>query len=175
LGVALLMISASNAIASQTAELVCAGGSCETYELHVHVSTGQDAGHQGAFGIFAVSESNQGVAYWTEANGWLPYSDRDLIKPTGRGLRTLEPRRDYIVFRGSKGALCKLSNGQSFNLYAWHSAMTVNQINRVKSFLNRFEITGWQAENYWNSILFYQATALKKGGMVFTQTCLRGE
>lgn len=141
----------------------------------MRIAADGDAGLQGGVGVFATSEETQGLAYWTEDRGWAPYSDTELIKPAQRGLKKLETTREYVVFKGRNEGLCKLSNGQSFNVYAWHASLTAIQVTQVITFLKRFDITGWQAENYWNSLLFYQANIHKKGGLVFTHHCGKPE
>lgn len=177
-----LIAYSSQASAGQSAEMLCVNGDtannksqeadkCATYELHVSITADQDTGQRGAYGIFAISENPSRVAYWTEEKGWSPYSDVELIKPTEISLKKLDVKREYVVFKGSHENFCKLSNGYNINLFAWRVTLNPVEIKKYASFLKRFDITGWQAENFMNSILFYQANVQKKIGLVYSNTC----
>ena len=171
----LLIAIANQAYAGQSAEMVCTNNPCDRYELHVNITSEGDAGLPGAYGVIAIAgqppNKSSNIAYWTEDNTWSPYSDNTLIKPTDDSLKKLKATRDLVVFRGRKEELCRLSNGHSFNLFAWHVGLKADQIRKTQLFLDKFQITGWQAENFWNSVLFYEANKQKKVGWVYSQTC----
>lgn len=171
----ILITIASQAFAGQSAEMVCINNPCDHYELHVNITSNGDAGLPGVYGVIAIAgqppDKSSNIAYWTEDNAWSPYSDNTLIKPTDDSLKKLKANRDLVIFRGSKEELCKLSNGHSFNLFAWHVGLKADQIRKTRLFLDKFQITGWQAANFWNSVLFYEANMQKKVGWVYSQTC----
>lgn len=144
---------------------------CAKYEMHVTITSDEDTGKQGALGIFAISEKSKQVAVWTEEKGWVPYSKNELVKPTESGLKKLDAKREYVVFKGSAESLCQFANGQSFNLYAWHVGLMPDQIYKHKAFMQKYMITGWQAENFMNSILLKESIEQKKGGLIYTNKC----
>jgi hypothetical protein len=166
----------SSAIAGQKAQLFCLesnpykAGDCVKFKIQIKISNESDTGKQGANGIFAISDNNK-IAYWTEDNGWAPYADIEIIKPARAGLKALDENREYEVFIGNQEGLCNLSNGHSFNLYAWHASLGEFQIKKGRAFVKKFALEDWQVENYWNSILFSQSVIRNKGGLVYTVSC----
>ena len=162
--------------AGQSAQIICLegdqaqSGECPKFKLQIKIRNDKETGMRGANGIFATSDNGL-VAYWTEDNGWVSYTEDSLIKPVRPGLRVLETEREYEVFAGSQETLCKMSRGHNFNLYAWHVGLGEAQIKKTQAFLTRFSITGWQAENFLNSTMFYLSTTKKQGGLVYSVSC----
>jgi hypothetical protein len=166
----------AQAFAGQSARLVCMERDasktqdCLKLKIQVVVKNDRDAGKQGVNGVFALLDNGL-VAYWTEMGGWAPYSDDNLIKPVMPGLKKLDVMGEYEVFSGNRDALCKLSDGHSFNLYAWHAALSKTEIQKVQATISRYAIEGWQAENYWNSALLYMALSKQQAGLVHSVDC----
>ena len=125
----------------------------------------------GVFGIYAIAEKSANMAYWSESNGWSPYTEDDLIQPVNSKLRNIEANKEFIVYKGSLDGLCKLSNGNSFNLFAWHAVISPGQLQAVNTFIKRYEITGYQARNFFNMYLLNLADARKTDGLIFSHTC----
>lgn len=75
------------------------------------------------------------------------------------------------MFKGSADQVCQTSGGQSFNLYAWHAALPAAEIQRVENFLQAHQITGWQAENFWNSMLLFNANKQGNVKLVYSAHC----
>lgn len=159
---------ASQANAGQATQVDCVDSQCT---LRVTIPAGVDVGRQGVYGIFAVSAKEGRTASWTEGNSWIPYTEDTVIMPVAPGLRKLQASQEYVVFKGTADQLCKTSGGQNFNLYAWHAAMTASEIQKVENALQRYEITGWQAENFWNSILLSKANKQGSVRLVYSVTC----
>jgi hypothetical protein len=178
----LMMALSSPVFAGQKADLVCVSNkqavvkgkttfACDTYELRVNISSEKEAGEMGVFGIYAIAEKNAQMAYWTENNGWSTYTEDDLIQPVNNNLKNIEANKEYIVYEGSLDGLCKLSNGKSFNLYAWHAVISPSQLKAVKTFIQRYEITGYQARNFFNMYLLHLADSRKTDGLIFNHSC----
>lgn len=167
--------------AGQMAEMLCVKSAtdvikgqkpvCETFEMHVTITADKDVGLQGALGIFAVSNETSTFAYWTEEKGWSPYSALTIIKPVEDKLTKIHAKHEYVVFKGSQEDLCKFTKGQDFNFYTWHVGLNPGLIKKYQDFVKKFEITGWQEKNFWNSILFYHAHLQKNVSLVYSSIC----
>lgn len=172
---------AGAAVASQSAELACVKkvnmalksiktNACDTYELHVKITTDSDAGKFGAFGIFAELPKNR-LLYWKNSEGWRPYTKNMLVQPVDVPFKALPASSDYVVYRGDMKGLCQLSSGESFKLYAGHATLKSDHIEDVRLFLSKFGINGVHALNFWNMALLNDAIDGKKGGLVFSHDC----
>lgn len=173
-----LSFSISNDVnAGQTATKACLNTQCDQFELHVTFSSDTDRGLTGAFGIIATLPDPRfkagNTAFWTIERGWIPLVEGALIQPTEQSLFPLPATRDYVIFRGSNEDLCKISNGHGFNLFAWHAGLKAYQVRTYQSFLNKYEIAGWQADNFMYSVLFYEANKQKNVGKVYSHNCTK--
>lgn len=166
--------------AAPSAEMVCVkphvgvshdGKKCDTFELRVNILPDKDLGLVGELGIIAVSENTHRLAYWTADAGWSPYTDERLLKPVQQDLKKITSKNKYITFTGSGDDLCKLSNGHNFNVYAWYAGLNGARFNQIDRFMKKFEIEGWQAENLWNSLFFYEANMRKQVKRLYSHTC----
>ena len=172
----ILMLFSGAALASQKAEILCVKTGddlkkCREYEIHVVIDTDKDAGLRGGYGILSIAKETGQIAFWTEDNGWTPYSDEYLFKATEPTLKALVAHKDFVVFKGSEDALCKLSNYKTFNLYAWHYGFSKAEFEKHRQFIHQFEIKDQHAENIWNSVMFYMSNKEKKAGLIYTMEC----
>lgn len=172
----ILMLFSTLTFAAQKAEILCvkAGDdpkTCSQYEIHAVIDTGKDAGLRGGYGILSIAKDTGQIAFWTEDNGWTPYSDDYLIKATEPTLKELAPHKDYIVFKGSAEELCKLSNHKTFNMYAWHYGFSKAEFEQYRQFISRFKIKSQHAETIWNSLMFSKSRNAKRAGLIYTKEC----
>lgn len=109
----------AGALAGQTATGVCLQSSdteCLLYELRVSITSDEDVGKTGAYGI-GVWLANGGLAYWTAANGFSWYRG-GLVQPVEGIQSSLPVGREYLIYSGPASGLCALSGGQAFDIYA---------------------------------------------------------
>lgn len=127
IGVMLLVMS-SFAVAGQSATWTCIewrdngdDSVCVKYELKVRITTDQDAGRPGAFGIGAQLDDGQ-MINWTAARGFEAYTS-SLAEPADGYYAALPTVKEFVVYRGTVGELCALSGGRAFTLFAAHGAL----------------------------------------------------
>lgn len=171
----LIIFSQANSFAGQTAKKTCLDSQCEQFELRIIITSGNDEGLQGATGILSTIADTKRkigyVAYWTTRGHWTPLHNGEIIQPTTPDLLPLPEKTEFIVFRGSNQEICKLAGGHSFDLFAWHIGLPPEQVIQYKHFLYKYEIRGWQADNFISSVEFTEANKQKKVGKVYSQRC----
>ena len=193
----LFLLSAANAVmAGQSAQLVCVqytifgggingsngingigiGGNndgainnCAIYELRVTVASDSDEGRSGAFGIGAQNVNGQ-MAYWTVAEGWGPFTG-GLVPSVDGYYPTLPSSREYVVYRGSFDAMCGLSRGRDFNIYAAHGALMPEKEKIVQVFAGTK--TKVSSDHIRKVYIQMDATAKDGGkwGLVYSRHC----
>lgn len=166
--------------AAQKANLVCVESAkanvCDKYELRITITTEKQEGRSGLFGIYAMTKvedpDKARSAYWTENGLWYPYTEEDLLQPVMPTMKPLEKTKEFVVFRGRKNDLCnQLSNGNDLNIYAWYSSLSRSELQNLKRFFAKFEITGNHAINFRNMYLMANATRQNTGSLVYSFTC----
>ena len=107
---------------------------CEWYELRVKVTTDNDVGLPGAFGV-GVQLEDHSLAYWTINGGFQEYKG-GLVQPADGITLSLPAVREYLVFSGPPAQLCALSLHQQFDLYAGHGAVPAEREAQVQRLLS---------------------------------------
>ncbi|HAF43529.1 MAG TPA: hypothetical protein DCK83_00930 [Gallionellaceae bacterium] len=167
--------------AKATATRLCVAPDCSRIEIRVSFEAGADAGKPGAFGVLATTRENSpktgvgNAAYWTTSGGWLPLRHGELVSPATPFFARLPGSKEYVIFEGTKEDICRLSQDRSFNVFAWHVGLSQSQFQGIESFMSKYEIDGWQADNLLNSVLFYEANKQRKVSLVYTVTCPSGK
>lgn len=171
----LIVFSLTNSYAGQTAKKTCLDSQCEQYELRIIITSGNDEGLQGATGILSTTADPQRkigyVAYWTTRGQWTPLLNGEIVQPTNSDLQPLPAKTEFVVFRGNNQEICNLAGGRSFDVFAWHIGLPPEQLIQYKDFLYKYEIRGWQADNFISSVEFAEANKQRKVGKVYSQHC----
>ncbi len=173
----LLTSFALTAHARTFATKACVSPDCNIIEIKANIDAGTDSGMPGAFGVLATTIKNDPhdgrgkVSYWTARDEWVALQYGEQIKPAENLYPHLPQSKEYVIFRGTKEEICRRSRGFGFNLFAWHAALKPSQLDSLKSFMSRYEITGWQADNFMSSALFYEANKQHKVSLIYTVTC----
>jgi hypothetical protein len=172
---ALLMISGM-ANAAGKSDIVCLkmqenSKECDEFEIHIVIETGKDAGLKGGYDIVSIIEGSDQNQYWTEKNGWTTSNNEYLLRATAPVLSKLEPIKEFVIFKGTKQQLCKLSNQKPFSIHVSYHGFSDVDFNKTLKFTERFEIKGPQLENFWNSIMVYKAGIENKVSLVYFNEC----
>lgn len=173
----LSMLCSFDVAALSNAITTCRTADCADIEVKVRIDAGVDAGRRGVFGLVAVASTTEDgkdrVAFWIvngEMGRWVGLKLGDPLRPAGPLYTRLPKEREYVIFVGKKERLCDES-GADFNIFAWHASIEEAKYQRLSKFMDRFEITGMQADNLLSAELFYEAYKNGHVNLVKTIEC----
>jgi len=136
----LLLVVSGVTVAGQSATWTCVEWNnngddpvCVKYELKVRITTDQDAGRPGAFGVGAQLGDGQ-LVQWTVARGFEAYTAA-MAEPSDGYYAALPAVKEFVVYRGTARELCTLSGGLGFTLYAAHGILTPEKEAQVNQLL----------------------------------------
>lgn len=181
-GLALLVV-ADFAVAGQSATWTCVEWNnngddpvCVKYELKVRITTDQDAGRPGAFGVGAQLSDGQ-LVQWTVARGFEAYTAA-LAEPSDGYYAALPAVKEFVVYRGTVKELCASSGGLGFTLYAAHGVLTLEKEAQVNQLLagHTNNPNAVSADHFKR--VFIQNDVMQnteKSGEVFSRKCSTGK
>ncbi len=133
-----------NSFAGQSFEQVCIkennsdnGTQCLKYDFRLTITSDQDEGRPGAFGLAAMIK-DQGVVSWSKTKGFIPFNGGTFESIDGF-YDALPYSQTYSVFQGTEREMCGLTKGSDADFYAGHGALSVNDENKMNELSTRVD------------------------------------